>query len=279
LFALALNAQETPTPEKSAKPKIHWQIGPAKVKLGDQADLTLPQGYGFADVANTRLFLEQTENIPTGRELGTIAPVNASWFALFEFDPSGYVKDDDKDKLDADAMLDSIKKATEAENEERRKRGWDTFHITSWIDPPHYESATHQLTWSLVGRDGKGIESANYRTRLLGRRGVMSVELIVSPAALNSVLPTFRNVATGGFQFTPANQYSAFVPGDKVAEYGLSALIIGGAAAAAVKTGFFKYILKFLIVGWKLVLVAAGAIGTFFKKLFSSRKSQQAIGD
>ena len=59
-----------------------------------------------------------------------------------------------------------------------------------------------------------------------------------------------------------------FRAGDHIAEIGLSALIVGGAAAAAVKTGAFKWIGKGLVV-----LVAA--IGGLFRKIFGKGKRDQ----
>jgi len=258
---------------KNVEQKVDWLQGPVMVDLGDQAQLKVPAGYVFADQQNTRKFLENTQNIPSGKELGTIASIQGKWFAVFEFDPVGFVKDDEKDKLDADAILDSIKKGTEAENEERRRRGWQAFTVTGWIDPPHYEETSHQLAWSFVGHDDDGSESANYRTRLLGRRGVMSIELAASPQDLKAALGNFQTAALGGFDFTPQNRYAAFSKGDKVAEYGLTALILGGAAAVAAKTGLLKYLVKLLVVGWKLVVVAVGAFFAFLKRLLGGKKS------
>jgi len=51
-------------------------------------------------------------NPTNGRELGFLAPTNMDWFVVFEFDSIGFVKDDDKDKLDAEAMLKAIKAGT-----------------------------------------------------------------------------------------------------------------------------------------------------------------------
>jgi uncharacterized membrane-anchored protein len=47
------------------------------------------------------------------------------------------------------------------------------------------------------------------------------------------------------YSFNEGEKYSEFRSGDKIAEYGLSALIVGGAAAAAVKTGAFKGLATF----------------------------------
>ncbi len=50
-----------------------------------------------------------------------------------------------------------------------------------------------------------------------------------------------------------------------VAEYGLAALVVGGAAAAATKTGAGKAVGKMLIYGG---IAAAGAVGAALKKFF-----------
>jgi hypothetical protein len=50
-----------------------------------------------------------------------------------------------------------------------------------------------------------------------------------------------------------------------MAEYGLSALIVGGAAAAAAKSGAFKGLAKLIGVG---VLGVIGVVGAGLKKLF-----------
>ena len=56
-----------------------------------------------------------------------------------------------------------------------------------------------------------------------------------------------------------------FQPGDKVAKYGLAALVAGGAAAAVVKgKGLFK------IIGIA-ILAGLAAVGSFFKKIFGKK--------
>ncbi len=70
----------------------------------------------------TREFLQADQNVPSGRELGAIVRVvdeDHSWFALFTFSDEGYVDDSDKDAIDADALLASMKKGNEEGNAER----------------------------------------------------------------------------------------------------------------------------------------------------------------
>jgi uncharacterized membrane-anchored protein len=49
-----------------------------------------------------------------------------------------------------------------------------------------------------------------------------------------------------GFSYKSGKTYAEFRPGDKIAQYGLAALIGGGAGAAAVKLGLFGALWKFI---------------------------------
>ena len=256
-------------------PKVDWQKGPLKAKLGSLAKIDVPEGYLFADGEGARIFLQLMQNIPSGNELGLLTPADSNWFVIFEFSDVGYVKDDEKASLDANAMLKSIQEATEASNEERKNRGWGTMTVVGWIQQPHYDDSTHNLEWALQAKDEKGELVVNHKTRYLGRRGYMSTVLVVDDKDLIATLPAFRKAMTA-FSYAPDNDYRSFVRGDKVAEYGLSALIVGGAAAVAAKTGFFKLIGKFLLVFWKLVLAGIAGIGALLKKLFT-KDPQDAV--
>jgi uncharacterized membrane-anchored protein len=74
----------------------------------------------------------------------------------------------------------------------------------------------------------------------------------------------FKSVLQG-YSFNEGERYTEFRTGDKVAEYGLAALIVGGAAAAAVKTGAFKWLAKLIYVG---VIALIAGIGGIFRKSF-----------
>ena len=258
-------AQEADSPIQ----KLNWLHGPIIAKIGNQALIKLPEGYSFLDANATKEFLELTQNIAGGDELGMIAPSDMKWFTIFSFDDVGYVKDDEKNSLNATELLKSIREGVAAGNEERQRRGWATMTVTGWMQPPRYNDQTHNLEWSFRGTDTDGSSFANYATKYLGRRGVMRVEVVSAPEGLEPNLATFRNVMTG-FSYTPDNDYRAFVKGDKVAEYGLTALIVGGAAAAAVKTGLFKSLGKILIASWKLIAAGVVGLGALLKKIFSA---------
>jgi uncharacterized membrane-anchored protein len=250
---------------------LPWQIGPTKVQLGSHATLDVPAGYAFLNPDGTRRLDLIMHNPPGDAETYTLAPENMDWVAYFDYDDVGYVKDDEK--LDADDLLQSVKEGTEESNVERRKNGWDTLTLTGWQSKPQYDSTFKSLTWAFVARNDKSHDDVvNYNARLLGRSGVMSVVLVADPAQLNTAIGDFKG-AIHGFAFNPGQSYTDFQSGDRVAEYGLGALIVGGAAAVAAKKGFFAVILSALAAGWKLVLVGFAAVGAFIKRLFTRNKA------
>lgn len=255
----------SPTPDLSwskVYEDIKWQKGPSVGDLGDTAQVKVPDGYVFADARDTRSIMEANHNPTTGREIGFVAADGENWFAVFEFSDVGYVKDDEKDSLDADALLSSIKDATAAGNQERMKRGWPTMTIVGWETPPRYNELTHNLEWAIRAQS-EGEPVINHNTRLLGRGGVMEVTLVVDPSLLQETMPKFKAMLAG-FDYNQGHKYAEFRAGDRTAAYGLTGLIVGGGTAALVKTGAFKWI-------WKALVAAALAIGALAKKIFSRR--------
>ena len=71
-----------------------------------------------------------------------------------------------------------------------------------------------------------------------------------------------------GYQFSTGEKYAEFKEGDHIAEYGLAALITGGAAAVAAKKGWLAAIGVFLLKIWKLLVVGVVAVGAGFRKFF-----------
>ncbi len=263
----------------SQESKIDWILGPNTVTLGDDiAHLTFGEEYAFANGDDTRKAMEKIGNPPTNKEVGLIIPrtPGQNWFVVFEYFPVGYIKDEDKDNIDADAILKSLKEGTEASNKFRQERGIPPIHVTGWYLEPFYDTATNNLTWSttLVSEDSKeGVETVNHNVRLLGRHGYMSVVLVADRPTLDTFKPEV-DALISNFSFAKGKSYAEWVKGDKIAKYGLTALIAGGAATVAAKTGIFKILAKYA----KVILIAVigffaalwGRIKSFFTK--SDRK-------
>lgn len=256
-----------------------WVEGPQKVQLGDIASLDLSAGLSFADAQNTRILLEQAGNPTQGNEMGLVTPVDesAQWFIVFEWADVGYVKDDDQGKIDAAGLLKQIREATEASNEERKKMGGGELHVLDWVIPPYYDAKSHNLVWALEAADEKGDKVVNYNLRMLGRKGYMSATLVTDPALLEAHKGQIDSVLAG-YDFNQGGGYADFVSGDKLAGYGLTALVAGGAGAAAAKLGLFAVLAKFLGKAWKMVVAGLIGLGALLKRLFGfGRKSEEDI--
>jgi uncharacterized membrane-anchored protein len=267
-------AQET-SPE--AKPAIEWQEGPGTGDLGGIAEISLPEGYRFTGSEGAKRFMELTQNPPSGRELGVLIPsvkdTKDFWFVIFEFKDIGYVKDDEKDKLDSAALLSSIREGNEQANKVRKQRGWQTLDIVGWEREPFYDPKSHNLTWAIRGRTpGQQDDVVNYSTRVLGRRGTMNVDLVLEPQLVASVIPQFDNLI-GGFTYKQGNRYAEFVKGDKVAAYGLTALVAGGVGAAAVKSGLLGKLWKLIVFGVLALVALIKRIFAALRRMFSSEEA------
>jgi uncharacterized membrane-anchored protein len=266
-FALPAVAEDQPAPaQQESGPdtirkqlrELNWIRGPKSVQLFGNSTLEVPEGYIFLNPADAAKFETITHNIGGGTEY-FLAPNDLHWGAHFRFQDDGYVKDDEK--IDAASLLDNIKTNTTAANKIRRERGWDEMEVLGWQTPPHYDTQTNRLEWAVSGKDLKAnTEIVNLNTRILGRGGVMSAVLIASPEDLTAATAEF-NSTLSGFSYSAGQRYAEYKPGDKIAKYGLAALVTGGAAAIAVKTGLWKVIVTGLVAGWKFI--AAGAVALF----------------
>jgi uncharacterized membrane-anchored protein len=262
LFALAPLARSAGKPEADGILK-----GPATAKLATHAEVKVPAGFFFLNGDQTRAMMRRHGEPVSGDELGYLSPQDDAWSVFFEFSDIGYIKDADKEKLDADKLLKQIKAGNEQGNEERVKNGVPPLEVIGWEQAPSYDPVTHNLEWCIRGRS-EGHDILNYNTRLLGRKGVMEVVLVVEPEHLAATLPKFRDVVAG-HQFVSGQSYAEYRPGDKIAKYGLGALVLGGAAVGAAKLGLFAWLAVFLKKAGKLVVVAVVAVAAFFKKMFN----------
>lgn len=247
---------------------LAWQLGPSQASIGDKASIKIPDGFAFLGAAEAKKFMELTQNIP-GPEEYVLAPTSLNWFAIFSFNSVGYIKDDET--VDADEVLETVRNGTEAGNEMRRQKGWSTMSIVGWRFTPQYDQQTKLLEWAFLAKnDQDNSDVINYNTRLLGRTGVMEVVLVSSPAILDTAVATLKTALTG-YEFAPGQKYAEFREGDHVAEFGLAALVAGGAAAVAAKKGFFAVIAGFFAAAWKLVIPALIGIWVLIKSIFRKK--------
>jgi uncharacterized membrane-anchored protein len=250
---------------------VSFVDGPGKGDMGERATLTFPAGYRFAGPKGAQTMMELTGNLVGGNEIGFVMPDELaegedSWFIVFEYSEVGYVSDSDKADLDAAKMFKQMKSNEKNANRVRAERGMSTLEMQGWAVEPFYNEQTHNLEWAtelLVKPEGAKV--VNHNIRLLGRNGYVEATVVCGPEQLASVRPRAQAVLAG-FEYVTGERYAEFRQGDKMAQYGLTGLVVGGAVAAAAHTGLLQKILKPLIIG-------VIAIGAFFKRIFTGKKS------
>ena len=255
------------TTRAAGQPESSILEGPATTQLGTVAELKVPEGFTFLSGDQMRAILSSIGSPVSGNEMGILSPTNGDWEIHFAFDDRGYIKDAEKEKLDADELLASYKKGTKSGNKERARLGAPPIEIIGWDKEPHYDPVTQNLEWC-IRASSEGQEFVNYKSCVLGRKGVMEAVLVVDVEDIASAMPEFREVMTG-HQFQEGQSYAEYRSGDKIAKYGLGALVLGGAAVGAAKLGLFASLAVFLKKAWKLVAVGVVAIAAAFKKMFS----------
>src|SRR5260370_35917169 len=101
----------------------------------------------------------------------------------------------------------------------------------------------------------------NYDVRVLGRKGVLAINAVVSMSQLTAIQEQMPEIISM-VNFLPGNRYADYQQGnDKIAAYGLGALILGRVAA---KDGLFKGLTALIIAGKEIIIIAAIAIGGVF---------------
>ncbi len=147
------------------------------------AQMNLPEGYQFLKASDAQTLLRAYGNPQNDSVLGLIQPKSTGddpskeWFMIFQFDDIGYIKDADKEQIDASALLQSFRDGIEPGNEERRRIGSPEMRQIDWSDTPFYDPQTNNLTWGIRIKFDEG-DSINYDIRMLGREGVMSATLV-----------------------------------------------------------------------------------------------------
>lgn len=259
--------------------KFKFQDGPHEAKLLDQASIKVPAGYAVLGAEQTRDLLRAMGNSPSSSTIGLITPATGKldWFAVLSYHGAGYIKDDDARDWNADELIKNIREGTDESNKRRKEMGVGEIEIIGWAEKPRYDQQTRKVVWAISSRDkgsnqGPAEQGVNFNTLALGREGYVSMNLVTDLAAL----PKDKRHAEAlleGLSFNEGKRYADFnASTDKVAAYGLTALVAGGAAA---KLGLFGKIIATLLAAKKLVIFLVVGAGALLVKLFLGRRKAQ----
>lgn len=263
---------------------LHPQAGTVRVAAAN-AVLDLGDAYYFLPAAEAKRVLTEAWGNPADAVddvLGMVFPkgktfLDDTWGAVVTFEASGYVDDSDAKEIDYDALLASMKEAGAKRNEELSSRGLPTQTLVGWAQQPTYDPVRKSLIWARDIRFGNATDDTlNYDVRLLGRRGVLSLNMVAGMkdlATVHAAASSFGKAAA----FVPGERYADFDSAtDKTSEYGLAGLVAAGAGAAAAKKLGLLAILAGL--GKKLFVligIGAAAIGGFIRRLFGGKSNEE----
>lgn len=278
MFSLLLAAspvQAADTTPEQLLASLKFQEG--KISLpGGVATLDLPAGFRYLAPADaSRLLSEGWGNPPGIETLGMIVPTAVNpltregWGVVVTYEKEGHVKDDDADSIKYDELLKTMQESMKEANEERKKQGYQPMTLVGWAEAPHYDKASHKLYWAKeLHSEGDAQNGLNYNIRVLGREGVLVLNAVAGMDQIAQIRKEMKTV-TAFSDFTPGNRYADFDDKtDKVAEYGLAALIAGGAAA---KLGLFGKLFALLLAFKKVIIVGIGALGFGIAKRFGRK--------
>lgn len=274
-FAAPLGAQEPEESGESRAPSLEYQTGdivlPNKV-----ASLHLGGRYRYLNPGETEKLLVAWGNPPGNETQGAVVPTDvepfsdAGWAVILTYEEEGHIDDSDANEIDYDDMLKDMKAAEVDENAARKDAGYQAVHTVGWAEKPRYDSVAKKLYWAKeLDFEGSREHTLNYDVRVLGREGVLSMNAVASIGQLEQIRGDMRPLLEIA-EFNEGYRYAEFNPKtDRLAEYGLGALIAGGVAA---KLGLFAKLGAFLLAFKKFIIVGVVALGGFLARLFGKKK-------
>ena len=209
-LALMLAGAQAQQEADSGLKVIH---GPAEATLEKVAQIQLPAGYLFLDGAGTRALMKKSGEPVSGNEMGLIVPTNANWSVVFEFNDVGYVKDDDKDKLDP-RQAACFHQGRHGRGEQAARTPRHSADRNRRLGAEARIQPAKRTILRAIRATSGGEPLLNYNTRILGRKGVMEVVLVCDPDQLATTLPKFKDLLSK-YSFQTGQSYAEYHSGDR----------------------------------------------------------------
>ncbi|MEI9904954.1 MAG: DUF2167 domain-containing protein [Asticcacaulis sp.] len=100
---------------------------------------------------------------------------------------------------DYDKDIKQIQDGEADDNAQRKKDGYATTHLVGWAQPPSYDKTHHYMVWARdIQFSDQKIDTLNYDIRILGRRGVLSLNMVDSMPNLAAIRPQAVQLAAAG---------------------------------------------------------------------------------
>ena len=248
-----------------------------RVELSDGlAELQVPDSFYYLGAEDTqKILVEVWGNPPGSRPVGMLLPSGKtpfsteSWGVLIEYSEEGYVSDEDAEQINYDDLLAEMQEDTRKASQQRVKAGYPEIELMGWAQRPYYDNVAKKLHWAKEIRFAGAEENTlNYNIRVLGRKGVLSMNFVAGMDQLDEIANEL-DLVLGMVEFSEGQRYQDFDPElDKIAAYGIGALVAGKVLA---KAGILVTLLLVFKKFWFLLLIAVPGV---LRKLFSRYRSQ-----
>ncbi len=255
---------------------LNRQTGEIQLPNGT-ATLKVPEEFYYLNPEDTEKVLVEVWGNPPGQDkLGMLFPAEqtpfdeGAWGVTIDYEEEGYVSDEDVDDINYADLLETMQEDTADASAQRVQMGYEPVELVGWAAQPYYDKTSHKMHWAKEIKFGEGetVNTLNYNIRVLGRKGVLILNFIAGMDQ-KTIIDQQLNTVLAMAEFNPDSRYGDFNPDiDKVAAYGLGALVAGKVVA---KTGLIAAALIFLKKFGVIIFIALAAL---FGRLFKRRKAE-----
>jgi uncharacterized membrane-anchored protein len=247
---------------------MHWNGGLHSLDASHGRFL-VPSGANMVQSSEAQRFDEIINGTTSSDSEGVVIFKGRTLY--LSYDDSGFVTVDDWKDIDATKLLSGMRDSTERSNDERAKNGVSPIHVDGWVQPPTLDRRRKSVRWVTGLHDEQQKHFVNAVALQLGRHGFERFTLVSrgdDPAGDRALLASLVN----DYRFDSGARFQDYVKGDKLAGYGIAALVGTAAGATLLKTGAFAAVLlllkKFIIV---IIALGVGLFGWLRKTLAGGR--------
>lgn len=205
--------------------ELDWKFDGSHPLQNSHSSISIPDGYALvlgsdADAIYKNIGEPAVESL----EAYVCNLSNLDNAVLFQNFQIGYVSTDDWKDIDPKALLSAIIENTEEGNKERLKNGNSEMHTLGWIQEPTLDKHSNTVYWAIELDRGENENIINAVALRLGREGYEEITW-VTPISAYVPLGGELEVMLRAHRFDAGYRYDDYKAGDRIAEYGIAALV------------------------------------------------------
>lgn len=236
------------------------------------SSIALPEGYGAIlgkDIET--LYAINREPLESDVEAVVFNQID-NGYVIFCSVNDGYVTLDDWQEINPKELLQSIIENNKITNEKRKELGGTPIEIVGWAQEPFLDRHTNTVYWAIEVVDSHNIRSINSEGLRLGRNGYESVNWVTSK---EDYIPLGGNLddMLCAHSFNPGFRYTDHIDADRIAGYGIAALVAAMTGGKIAKAGSLVALLAILKKFSTLIITAVAGLAYKFRGFFKRYQS------